>query len=146
MRLPGIRKLECTNWNVAVFDSSLSLDLVITSSIFWCSSKVNLSAGSPLSSSWPQSATGGGFTSLRISLKHRRVSFLIWRRVSSSLLKSSALKYVHIIFYPPKARHQLVYIIDKNQLVFCSCTYLLVGSFLPSSSSSSGGSPWRLRR
>ena len=33
----GIRKLECS-WNVAVFDSSLSLDLVITSSILCLSS------------------------------------------------------------------------------------------------------------
>ena len=77
--------MECTNWNVAVFDSSLSLDLVITSSIFWLrdvvvDEKVNLSLGSPLSSS-----LGGGGTSLRISLKIRGLRIVLRVSFRSSL-------------------------------------------------------------
>lgn len=70
---------------VGAFNSSLSLDLVITSSI---SCRVNLSAGSPLSSCWPQSTRGGGWTSLRISLKQLLGS----GRVFLSSRGSAALK------------------------------------------------------
>ena len=90
----------------------------------------------------------GGWRRLHFVKNFAQASTSFFPYLATCLLKSLEILSTKVrtyYFLSPKARHQLVYIIDKNQqLVFCSCTYLWVGSFLPSSSS--GGSPWRLRR